>query len=156
MTKKLAELTPRSASTVAPTPAPVHVAPPTGAVMTLDDLPGGVRSAHLEESLERAVLAIGREEEAPARAAEAGAAPSPPVNPSPPAPQVKPRATKMIATPIDANLRDRLRELRGSYSISEAFVVETALRTFFADRTLADVASDLRIRGGRLRRSRKP
>jgi hypothetical protein len=60
----------------------------------------------------------------------------------------------MIATPIDAQLRLRVRELRGQYEISEAFVVETALRTFFADRPLADVAADLRARGGRLRRSR--
>jgi len=155
VTKKLAELTPRSASTVAPTPTPVHVSPPTGWAMTLDDLPGGVRSAHLEESLERDVLAIGREEEVPARAVEVAVAASTAVSPSPPPPEIKPRATKMIATPIDASLRDRLRELRGSYSISEAFVVETALRTFFADRTLADVASDLRIRGGRLRRSKQ-
>jgi hypothetical protein len=60
----------------------------------------------------------------------------------------------MIATPIDAHLRQRVRELRGQYEISEAFVVETALRTFFGDRPLADVAADLRARGGRLRRNR--
>jgi hypothetical protein len=76
---------------------------------------------------------------------------------SSPAPQIarppKP-TTKMIATPIDAQLRQRVRELRGQYEISEAFVVETALRAFFADRPLADVAADLRARGGRLRRNR--
>ena len=113
--------------------------------MSLDDLPDGARSQHVEESLERAVLQQRQEEGAGAKTQTS----------PPPSPVVQPakRFTKMIATPIDAQLRQRVRELRGQYEISEAFVVETALRTFFAERPLADVAADLRARGGRLRRT---
>ncbi len=107
--------------------------------MSLDDIPGNDRSQIVEKSLERAVLPQAKEEE-----------PRPTVETLAPA---KP-ATKMIATPIDAQLRQRVRDLRGQFEISEAFVVETALRTFFADRPLSDVAADLRARGGRLRRTR--
>jgi len=60
----------------------------------------------------------------------------------------------MIATLIESELRQRVRELRGQFEISESFVVETALETFFADRALSDVAADLRARGRRLRRNR--
>jgi hypothetical protein len=62
------------------------------------------------------------------------------------------RATKMIATPIDAGLRKRLRELRNDYEISEAFIIETALQEYFDGRPLAEIAAELRERGGRLRR----
>lgn len=113
--------------------------------MSLDDLPADVRSRQVEESLERTVLPAPREGQAATKLDVAAS--------SLPSPSLK-AATKMIATPIDAQLRLRVRELRGQYEISEAFVVETALRTFFADRPLADVAADLRARGGRLRRSR--
>jgi len=142
MKKQLQEVTPRSARSAAPPPA--LPAPASGSVMSLDDLPADARSQHVEESLERAVLP--REEAAPTKAEP----PTPIVRSAePPKP-----ATKMIATPIDAQLRQRVRELRGQYEISEAFVVETALRSFFGERPLADVAADLRARGGRLRRTR--
>lgn len=140
MKKQLQEVVPRSARTVAPPPQV-----PSGAVMSLDDLPGDVRSQRVEEALERTVLPP-REEEA-ARKTE-------PVLPATPALPPAAPTTKMIATPIDAQLRMRVRELRSQHEISEAFVVETALRTFFGDRPLADVAADLRARGGRLRRNR--
>jgi hypothetical protein len=146
MKKQLQEVAPRSARTVTP---PASAVPAPGAVMSLDDLAGGdARSQHVEQSLERAVLPQPQvqEEEAPPKSDPVPAA-------SPVAQPAKP-ATKMIATPIDAQLRLRVRELRGQYEISEAFVVETALRAFFADRPLAEVAADLRARGGRLRRSR--
>jgi len=138
MKKQLQEVAPRSARTVAPPPSTAT----SGAVMSLDDLPTSQRTQHVEESLERALL--------PPAAEETSRRTDPP---TPSAHPAKP-ATKMIATPIDAQLRQRVRELRGQYEISEAFVVETALRTFLADRPLADVAADLRARGGRLRRSR--
>jgi hypothetical protein len=140
--KKLQEVAPRSARTAAPPPA----AAPAGAVMSLEDLPGDARSQHVEQSLERAVLVQAREEDAPRNLPPQPAA-LPVLTPTRP-------ATKMIATPIDGELRQRVRELRGQYEISEAFVVETALRAFFADRQNAEVAADLRARGGRLRRSR--
>lgn len=144
MKKQLQEIAPRSARNVAPPPDPAP--PASGAVMSLEDLPGNVRSQHVEQSLERTVMPPHRGErprEATDRQTAVAAAVPPP----------KP-TTKMIATPIDAQLRQRVRELRGQYEISEAFVVETALRTFFADRALAEVAADLRARGGRLRRNR--
>ena len=144
MKKQLQEVTPRSARTVAPPPPTT-----TGAVMSLDDLPGNERSQIVAESLERAVLPQGKEE-GPARNIEpARAAASVPVQATPAAP-----ATKMIATPIESQLRQRVRDLRGQFEISESFVVETALRTFFADRPISEVAADLRARGGRLRRTR--
>jgi len=139
MKKQLQEVAPRSARTVAPPPET-----PSGAVMSLDDLPGDPRSQRVEESLERSVLPP--REEGTARRTDTVAPPTSAVPPKP--------TTKMIATPIDAQLRLRVRELRSQHEISEAFVVETALRTFFADRPLADVAADLRARGGRLRRNR--
>jgi hypothetical protein len=114
--------------------------------MSLDDLPGNERSQIVEESLERAVLPQTKEEE-PARKIEPAPMAAPvPVRASP--------TTKMIATPIESQLRQRVRDLRGQFEISESFVVETALRAFFADRPLSDVAADLRARGGRLRRTR--
>lgn len=134
MKKQLQEVAPRSARTAAPA-APAS----PGAVMSLDDLPANARSQTVEESLERALLPQVKEEESRENV-------EPPVSAKP--------ATKMIATPIDAQLRQRVRELRGQFEISEAFVIETALRTFFADRPLSDVAADLRARGGRLRRTR--
>ena len=163
MKKKLEEVAPRSARTIAPPPAVVSPPEPTatGAVMSLADLPSGARSAHLEESLERAVLPAAQTEGGPAQrpratppeALPATVAPAASGVPTVPAQSAKP-ITKMIATPIDAILRQRVRELRGQYEISEAFVVETALRAFFANRTIDDVAADLRARGGRLRRNR--
>ncbi len=141
MKKQLQEVTPRSARIVAPPPPAT-----TGAVMALDDLPGNERSQIVAESLERAVLPQAKEE-GPAEYVEITPA-APPV-PLPPRP-----ATKMIATPIESQLRQRVRDLRGQFEISESFVVETALRAFFAERPLSDVAADLRARGGRLRRTR--
>jgi len=141
MKKQLQEVVPRSARTVAPLPTTAT----SGAVMSLDHLPAGERSQHVEESLERTVL--------PQAVQETSRKTDPQTLTIQTAHPAKP-TTKMIATPIDAQLRQRVRELRGQYEISEAFVVETALRTFLADRPLADVAADLRARGGRLRRSR--
>lgn len=112
--------------------------------MSLEDLPADLRSQQVEETLERTVLPQAREARPPSRPEPQDAAAVRPTKPT----------TKMIATPIDAQLRQRVRELRGQYEISEAFVLETALRTFFADRALVDVAADLRARGGRLRRTR--
>jgi hypothetical protein len=143
MKKQLQEVIPRSARSVAPQPAPT--APAAGGVMSLDDLSETARSQHVEESLERTVLPQPREEAPRATAATSTVTPQTVRPPKP--------ATKMIATPIDAQLRQRVRDLRGQYEISEAFVVETALRAFLADRPLADVAADLRARGGRLRRN---
>ncbi len=143
MKKELQEISPRSARTVAPSPVPLSPSP--GAVMSLDDLPGDGRSQHVGESLERTVLPQVRRD--PPIAADIP-------SPAPPVPPTTKPLTKMIATPIDAQLRQRVRELRGQYEISEAFVVETALRAFLGDRPLADVAADLRARGGRLRRNR--
>jgi len=144
MKKQLQEVTPRSARSVAPQPVPA--APASSGVMSLDDLSETARSQHVEESLERTVLPQPIEA-ASSTSAATSTATTQTVRPP------KPR-TKMIATPIDAQLRQRVRDLRGHYEISEAFVVETALRSFFADRPLAEVAADLRARGGRLRRSR--
>jgi hypothetical protein len=144
MKKQLQEVTPRSARSAAP--PPTVPATTSGSVMSLDDLPADARSQQVEESLERAVLPQRqREEGLPQR--DTSEVPTPVARPALP-------ATKMIATPIDAQLRQRVREIRGQYEISEAFIVETALRTFFGDRPLADVAADLRARGGRLRRNR--
>jgi hypothetical protein len=130
MKKQLQEVTPRSARTVAPqTPA-------TGAIMSLDDLPGNERSQIVAESLERVVLPQAKEEE-PLLAELTPTLPRPTVPAKP--------TTKMIATPIDSQLRQRVRDLRGQFEISESFIVETALRTFFADRSLSEVATDLRL-----------
>ena len=143
MKKQLHEVAPRSARTVAPPAATLIAA--SGAVMTLDDLPLEGHSERIAESLERAVLPQRTEGATPAKTED-----SPPATP---VRRAKP-AMKMIATPIDAELRQRVRDLRAQHEIAETFVVETALRTFFADRPLADVAADLRARGGRLRRTR--
>lgn len=133
MKKHLQELAPRSARALAAPPLA-----PVGRAMSLDDLNGGdLRSQHVEESLERAL---------PPRTRM--------IAPAAPRSESPPRTTKMIATPIDGRLRQSVREIRAQYEISESFVVETALRAFLADRSLADVAADLRARGGRLRRSR--
>jgi hypothetical protein len=141
MKKQLQEVTPRSARTAAP-PTP----PAAGAFMTLEDLPENERSQLVAESLERTLLPQAKEEEAPPSVYSAPA-PTPVLLPEQP-------KNKMIATPIDAALRQRVRDLRGQFEISESFVIETALRTFFADRPLSDVAADLRARGGCLRRTR--
>ncbi len=146
MKKRLQEVTSRSARTLAPPPPAI-----TGAVMSLDDLPKNERSQIVAESLERAVLPPAKEEETARNIEPALAAAPVPVQATPGMP---PRpATKMIATPIESQLRQRVRDLRGQFEISESFVVETALRTFFADRPLSEVAADLRARGGRLRRT---
>jgi hypothetical protein len=145
--KGFEEVAPRSARTAAPIPAAVL---PASGVMRLDDLSADdARTAHVTESLERVVLPPAEEEVATPPAPSVGAPP----RPAPPAVQPHKRMTKMIATPIDSELRARLRDLR-NYEISEAFVLETALRAFFADRPVADIAADLRARGGRLRRAR--
>lgn len=145
MKKQLQEVAPQSARSIAPLPSAQPQPSPerVGAVMSLDELPGDARSLYVEESLERTILQPRVEDTAPATTAFAPAVQA-----------TGKRGTKMIATPIDAELRRSVRELRGQYEVSESFVVETALRAFFADRPLADIASDLRARGGRLRRAR--
>jgi len=75
-------------------------------------------------------------------------APSPP----PPAAIQKDPAREMLSTPIASALRQMLRDLKFYKNISQAFTVETALKDFFANRTMDEVAADLRSRGGRLRR----
>ncbi len=133
MKKQLQEIAPRSARALA-TPPPV----PVGRAMSLDDLNDDhLRAQHVEESLERALPPRTREIAPVVSRVESSV-----------------RTTKMIATPIDGRLRQSVRAIRAQYEISESFVVETALRLFFADRSLADIAADLRARGGRLRRSR--
>jgi len=64
------------------------------------------------------------------------------------------RVTKMISTPIDVTLRKMLRDLRNDHEISEGFTVETALREYFRGRSPVEIATDLRERGGCLRRSK--
>jgi hypothetical protein len=104
--------------------------------MRLDDFnDDGDRREHVDEALASTV-------------GQRAVVPSPP-SPSPPA-----RTTKMIATPIDAKLRKVIRDLRSEHEVSEAFTLETALREYFRDRSLDDIAADLRRRGGRLRRTR--
>jgi len=99
MKKQLQEVTPRSARSAAPLPAAA-----SGSVMSVDDLPADARSQQVEESLERAVLPQRqREEESPKR--DASPIPTPVARPALP-------ATKMIATPIDAQLRQRVRAPR--------------------------------------------
>lgn len=76
------------------------------------------------------------------------------VSPPTPTPSPPTRTTKMIATPIDAKLRKVIRDLRSEHEVSEAFTLETALQEYFRDRSLDDIAADLRRRGGRLRRTK--
>jgi hypothetical protein len=171
MKKTFTETAPRSAAVEAPLgSAPLL----TGQTMTLDELPADHRAQTIESSLERidlnpapapapasptpAPAIVPAEMSAPVdQATSAGAAKSPPPQipiEQPPAPEPKKATVKMISTPIDAELRLRVRELRSVHEISEAFVLESALRDFFANRDLSDVAADLRARGGRLRRNR--
>ena len=167
MKKTFTEAAPRSAAVE----APLGSAPlPTGQTMTLDELPADHRAQTIESSLERIDLnpAPAPPTQAPAivpaettppvdQATSGGAAQSPPTQipiAQPPAPEPKKATVKMISTPIDAELRLRVRELRSVHEISEAFVLESALRDFFGDRDLTEVAADLRARGGRLRRNR--
>ncbi len=106
--------------------------------MRLDDFgDDGVRRQHVDEAL---ASTVGQRSILPA---------------SPTAPSPSPtRTTKMIATPIDATLRKMIRDLRGEHEVSEAFTLETALRDYFGDRPLDEIAADLRRRGGRLRRTK--
>ena len=113
MKKQLQEVTPRSARTAAPPPPAI-----TGAVMSLDDLPENERSQIVSESLERAVLPQAKEEETARNIEPAPAAAPVPVRATPvtPATPATP-ATKMIATPIESQLRQRVRDLRGQFEI---------------------------------------
>lgn len=167
MKKTFTEAKPRSATDAAPAGTPPLGQP--GATMTLDELPDDLRTQNIENSLERidqgnpvvAAAAPGATATTGAQTQPASIAPPKPVvraEPASsviatPAAQAKP-ALKMISTPIDAEVRRRVRELRLSHDISEAFVLETALRDFFGDRENEDIAMDLRARGGRLRRNR--
>lgn len=104
--------------------------------MRLDDFgDDSGRREHLDEAL----------------ASTVGQRPALPASPTAPSPS---RTTKMIATPIDATLRKMIRDLRGEHEVSEAFTLETALRDYFGDRPLDEIAADLRRRGGRLRRTK--
>jgi len=131
--KKLNERSPVSARVAVPAPA----APTVG--MRLDDFPDEAdRREHVDEALTSAI----------------GQRPTPPSPPSlVAATKSRLRPTKMIATPIDASLRKMIRDLRGDHEVSEAFTLETALREYFGDRSLDEIAADLRRRGGRLRRT---
>lgn len=127
--KKLSERTPVSARAAVPTPLA------TGG-MRLDDFDDdSSRREHVDEAL---ASTVGQRV----------------VSDSPPSPSPPARTTKMIATPIDAKLRKVIRDLRSEHEVSEAFTLETALREYFRDRSLDDIAADLRRRGGRLRRTK--
>jgi len=102
------------------------------------------RREHIDDALASAVA----QRSAPP-AIEPTSAPEPPMQPKPAM-----RPTKMIATPIDSTLRKMIRSLRNEHDVSEAFTIETALREYFSDRPLEEIAADLRHRGGRLRRTR--
>ena len=166
MKKTYTEAKPRSAKDAAPAGTPPAIQP--GATMTLDELPDDHRTQNLGESLERidrndtgaASGSAGTVGTQPRNEPVTTAPPGPPISkepipsaPATPVPPVK-LALKMISTPIDAEVRRRVRELRLSHDISEAFVLETALRDFFRDREIEEIAMDLRARGGRLRRNR--
>lgn len=129
MKKKFEPVVPQSAR---------EAVPSVGTGMHLDDFAvSNPRVDHLEESLAPTIAELK------------------PVIPTTPSPHNAPtRTTKMIATPIEAGLRKMLRELRNEYEVSEAFTIETALRAYFGDRPLAEIAAELRERGGRLRRSK--
>jgi len=131
--KKLNERTPISARAAVPT------LPVASGGMRLDDFgdDDGTRREHVDEAL---ASTVGQRSVLPA----SPTAPSPPPS----------RTTKMIATPIDARLRKMIRDLRGEHEVSEAFTLETALRDYFGDRPLDEIAADLRRRGGRLRRTK--
>jgi hypothetical protein len=120
---------------VVPQSARANVPSLPNAGMRLDDFSTpNERSEHLNESLASTI-----------------AEPPPPQERA--TPQSQPvRATKMIATPIDIGLRKTLRELRNGYEISEAFTIEIALKSYFDNRPLEEIAVELRERGGRLRR----
>ncbi len=131
--KKLNERSPVSARAAVPPSA----APTAG--MRLDDFSNeGDRREHVDEAL---TSTIGQRSALPSAPSLAESTKS------------RLRPTKMIATPIDASLRKMIRDLRGDHEVSEAFTLETALREYFGDRSLEDIAADLRRRGGRLRRT---
>lgn len=104
----------------------------------------GARREHVDEAL---TSAVAQRSAAPTMVSTSA--------PEPPPMQMKPamRPTKMIATPIDVSLRKMIRDLRSDHDVSEAFTLETALREYFSDRPVEEIAADLRRRGGRLRRT---
>ncbi len=126
--KKLSERAPISARAAVPTP-------PNSAMRLEDFDDDSPRREHVDEAL---ASTVGQRI----------------VSPSTPTPSPPARTTKMIATPIDAKLRKVIRDLRSEHEVSEAFTLETALREYFRDRSLDDIAADLRRRGGRLRRTK--
>ena len=137
--KKLNERPPVSAREAVPPPPA-----PSGGMRLADFAEDAGRREHIDDALASAVA----QRSAPP-AIEPTSAPEPPIQPKPAM-----RPTKMIATPIDSTLRKTIRSLRNEHDVSEAFTIETALREYFSDRPLEEIAADLRHRGGRLRRTR--
>jgi len=117
---------------------PLRDAPAAKVGMRLGDFDGEAeRREHIDQALASTVASV------PASVAS--------IPPERGRPAMRP--TKMIATPIDATLRKILRDLRNEHEVSEAFILETALREYFGTRPLDEIAADLRRRGGRLRRT---
>jgi len=136
MMKKLTEVPARSA--IADRPA--------GKVMTLDDLGTDLRSQVVTDSFERVLP-----QSTPTPAASPIASPR-----AIPAPATISKAspTQMLSTPIDAQMKKKLNQLRLEHGISTAFIVELALTRFFGTRGNDEIAKELLEYGGRLRRTR--
>ena len=122
---------------------------PVGKVMTLDDLGTDPRSQVVTDSFERVL-------------------PQTPLPPASPVPQItseraittpitisKASPTQMLSTPIDAQMKKKLNQLRLEHGISTAFIVELALTRFFGTRRNDEIAQELLQQGGRLRRTRR-
>lgn len=164
---------PKSASDLVKTEP--RAAPVVGGVMRLDDLPDD-RSALVEE---RFAKTVGDQMAPPDFSADAmqsdrnqehvearseRLAPIPVIaekkklNQLPPIlKSAQPSAaqrTEQISSPIEATLRQKVRDLRGIHRISEAFTLEYALRALFNDRNLSSIAAELKDAGGGLRRDR--
>ena len=119
---------------------------PVGKVMTLDDLGTDPRSQVVTDSFER-VLPQSPPTPAASAIASARAIPTP-------ATISKASPTQMLSTPIDAQMKKKLNQLRLEHGISTAFIVELALTRFFGTRDNDEIAHELLEHGGRLRRTR--
>ena len=114
--------------------------------MTLDDLIADPRSQVVAESFERVLP-----QSLPTPAASAIAFPR--AIPTP-ATISKASPTQMLSTPIDAQMKKMLNQLRLERGISTAFIVELALTPFFGTRGNDEIAHELLEHGGPLRRTR--
>ena len=136
MMKKLTEVPARSAIADRP----------VGKAMTLDDLGTDPRSQVVADSFER-VLPQSPSTPAASPATFPHAIPAP-------ATISKASPTQMLSTPIDAQMKKKLNQLRLEHGISTAFIVELALTRFFGTRRNDEIAHELLEHGGRLRRTR--